>query len=141
MASVEFFDGLNQKPLPGVEGSGSQSFKAGDLIKFTNGTIVVASDGAIDGIAAQDATGTTSAAITYYPLILDAIYSVRYKASATAQTLVGAKVDCTVFTAGAMTWDESGAATDAFVVALDPRDAVTTTSGRLLIRFLPVNVA
>lgn len=136
MPSVTSYYGHSYGPLPALEGGSTQAYKAGDLVKFSSGQLIIATAGAIDGIAAQDATGTQATATAYYPIMFDEIYVARYKAAATAQTLVGALVDF-VFDLGAHTLDESGASTDAYVVALDPRDVVTTTSGRLLFRFMP----
>ena len=135
MASVVKYDSGTSHIIPAQEGAG-QTFKKSDLLKFTSGQVVIATAGAIDAIAQADASGTTSATIAIEPIEFDQVYMASYKASATAQTLVGALVDFT-FTAGAHTLDESGATTDALCIALDPRDAVATSGGRLLIMFMP----
>ncbi len=135
MASVEYYAGPRVAPLIGVEGA-TQTFHPGDLVKIdTSGYIVIATSGAISGIARQHATGTTGAAIEWEPICADAVYSAKYKASATAQSLVGDCLDFTTLTVGAHSLDESGATTDVYCVGLDPRDAVTTSGGRLLVRF------
>jgi len=116
-----------------LEGSGTQTFKAGDLLKFSSGTVVIATAGAIDAIACNDATGTANTKLPVEIISNDAFYVATYKASATAQTLVGAVLDFT-FTAGAHTLDESGATTD--VICYGFSDAVGTTSGKLLVKFI-----
>lgn len=134
MASVEHYSGPRCAPIRGVEGA-SQTYDAGDLITFnTSGYVIVATAGSIYGIATKDATGTTEAVAEYEPLCFDAVYSASYKASATAQALVGDCLDFT-FTIGGHTLDETSATTDVWCIGLDPRDAVTTTSGRLLVKF------
>ena len=134
MASVEYYAGPRTGPIRGQEGA-TQTYEAGDLIKLdTNGYVVVATAGAINGIACKDATGTTGAVAEWEPICFDAIYSAKYKASATARALIGDCLDFT-FTIGGHTLDESGATTDVWCVELDPRDAVGTSGGRLLVRF------
>ncbi len=134
MASVEYYAGPRVAPLIGVEGA-TQAFHPGDLVTIdTSGYVIIATAGSIAGIARQHATGTTGANIEWEPICADAVYSAKYKASATAQSLVGDCLDFT-FTVAAHTLDESGATTDVYCVGLDPRDAVTTSGGRLLVRF------
>jgi hypothetical protein len=133
MASVQYYAGPRVAPLIGVEGA-TQTFDAGDLVKIdTSGYLVVATAGVISGIARQDASGTTGAAREWEPICADAVYSAKYKASATSQSLVGDCLDFT-FTIGGHTLDESGATTDVYCVGMDPRDGALT-SGRLLVRF------
>jgi hypothetical protein len=107
----------------------------GDLVKLdTNGYVVIATAGVINGVATKSASGTTAADVEWEPICFDAVYSAHYKASATALALVGDCLDFT-FTVGAHTLDESGATTDVWCVGLDPRDVVTTSGGRLLVKF------
>ena len=135
MASVELYDGVDPQVLDFPVHTTHGSFKAGDLVKLVSGKLKIATAGVILGIARSDYNKTNPQGNVDVELINpNSIYSVRYKSSATAQTLVGDLVDFT-FTAGAHYVDESGASTDAYVVGLDPRDAVGTTAGRLLIRF------
>jgi hypothetical protein len=135
MASVSWQSGPSPQVVPAVEGAGTQTFKAGDLVKFSSGTVIVATAGAVDGIARRDATGTTNSVTEIELINLDSVYVCKYKASATSQALVGALLDFT-FTDGAHTLDESGATTDVYCVALDSRDAVTTSGGRLMVKFM-----
>lgn len=135
MASVERHDG-GEPNVVGVEEHATHgSFEFGDLVKFaSNGKVQIATAGAIDGIARKKYTGTENTIIPVELIDANGIYSVRYKASATAVSLRGDCVDFT-FTAGEHTVDESGADTDAYVVGFDERDAIGTSGGRLLIRF------
>lgn len=135
MASVEALYGFAYGPLPITEGAGAQAFKKGDLIKFSSGTAVIATSAAIDGIAAKDATGTTGSAISYYPIKFDELYVVKYSTT-TAVALVGTLCDFDDLTVGAHTVT-TGGTTDTYCVALDPRDAVGATGGRLIVKFMP----
>ena len=111
------------------------SFKRGDLVKLaSNGKVQIATAGVILGIAQRDYTGTENTLIPVDMIDSQSLFVARYTASSTTQSLVGDCVDFT-FTAGAHTLSESSATTDAYVVRLDPRDAVGTSGGRLIIRF------
>jgi hypothetical protein len=136
MASVEWVSGTPPQAFVYPEGgSNNQAFKAGDLVKFVSGKVEIATSGAIDGIARTDANGDTDEDVVVELINLDSVYTARYTASATAQTLVGDILDFT-FTLGAHVLDESGATTDVVCVQLDPRDPVTTSGGRLYVKFL-----
>ena len=134
MASVEWICGVNPIVVPAEEGS-TQSYKAGDLVKWSSGQLVIATAGAIDGIARRDASGTQHTVCEVELINLDSVYSVRNNSDATSIALVGDITDFT-FTAGAHTVDEDSATTDAVIVALDPRDVEGTAGGRLYIKFL-----
>jgi hypothetical protein len=138
LASVELKSGNPQVVQIQEAAAGSANdFYAGDLVKTnTDGELVIATAGAIMGIARRAATGTASTEIPVELISADNLYVAKYKASATTEALVGDVVDFT-FTAGAHTLDESAASTDADVVGLDPRDALGTSGGRLVIRFDP----
>jgi len=112
----------------------ANDFYKGDLVKLTSGELVIATAGAILGIALKAATGTASTAIPVLVVNPIDIYVAKYKASATAESLKGSVIDF-VFTAGAHTLDDSGATTDAVVYDLDPRDAEGDSGGRLLFKF------
>jgi hypothetical protein len=136
LASVELKSGNPQVVQIQEAAAGSANdFYAGDLVKTnTDGELVIATAGAIMGIARRAATGTASTEIPVELISADNLYVAKYKAAATTEALVGDVVD---FTAGAHTLDESGASLDADVVGLDPRDALGTSGGRLVIRFDP----
>lgn len=136
MASVECRNPAHQARVVNAQEGVSQSYKKGDLLKFdSNGYVVIATAGVIHAIAKEDATGVT-ATVTEVELIdFNELYVCYYKSSATAQNIVGQVADFT-FTAGAHTLDESGATTDTYIVCLDNRDAVGTSGGRVIVRFL-----
>jgi len=138
LASVELKSGNPQVvQIQEAAASSENDWYAGDLVKTdANGELVIATAGAIMGIARRAATGTASTKIPVELISADNLYVAKYKASATTEALVGDVVDFT-FTAGAHTLDESGATTDADVVGLDPRDDLGTSGGRLVIRFDP----
>ena len=135
MPSVGWISGTPPQVVPALEGSGTQAYKAGDLVKWSAGTIIVATGGAIDGIARRDATGTTSSVTEIELLNFDSVYVVR-KNTTTAQTDIGATFDCT-FTLGAHVFTTGGSGVDCVCVALDPRDAIGTSGGRLYVQFKP----
>lgn len=135
MASVELYSETVPQVLSYPEDTTSGSFSAGDLVFIhTNGKIRIATAGVIAGIARSGYTGDADTLHEVELIDPHAVYSARYKASATAQTLVGDCLDFT-FTVGAHTLNESSATTDVYCVGLDPRDALGTSGGRLLIRF------
>lgn len=137
MASVELYSEVNApQVLPYPEDATHGSFSAGDLVFIhTNGKIRIAvAAGGITGIVRSGYTGTADTIHEVELLDVANVYSVRYKASATAQTLVGDCLDFTM-TVGGHTLDESGATTDVYCVGLDPRDSLGTSGGRLLVRF------
>lgn len=114
----------------------ANAFYAGDLVKVDSvGELVIATAGAILGIALKTATGTASTEIPVDVLGSMDEVSVKYKASATAEALALDMVDFT-FTANAHTVDETGATTDAVVIDHDGEDAWGTTSGRLIVRIV-----
>jgi hypothetical protein len=121
------------------EGAATQTFKDGDVIAIgTGGQIEDATnDAAWHGIARLDATGTQATAIPIeIPIPYHSVYSVYLKTGRThAVALIGSIVDFET-AAGADSWNDNGAATDAMVLNLDPRDAVGTDMGRLLVVFL-----
>jgi hypothetical protein len=135
MASVELYSETVPQVIVFPEHATSGSFSAGDLVKIaTNGKVQIATAGVITGIARRGYSGTEDTNIEVELIDPNAIYSARYKASATAQSLAGDLLDFT-FTVGAHTLDEGSATTDVYCVGLDPRDGAAT-SGRLLVRFL-----
>ena len=135
MASVERYTPGNPVVVKGLEGA-TQTYKAGDLVKFSAGYVVIATSNAISGIARKD--WSASAAECEVELIdPNAVYSTRLGTATThAQTLVGTIMDFT-YTAGAHVLADG--TTDVYVVGLDPRDAAGTSGGRLLVRFKPIN--
>jgi hypothetical protein len=135
--SVTSYTGLNPQVIEIQEASGGSAldFYDGDLVKTSSGELIIATAGAILGIARKTATGVDSTKIPVELINPNEIYVGNYTASATTEALIGDLVDFT-FTVGAHTLDESAASTDAYCVGLHPADAVGTSGGRLLIRFL-----
>ena len=111
----------------------ANDFYIGDLVKATDGELVIATAQTILGIARKTATGTASTEIPVELLNINTIYTANYTASATAETLIGDILDFT-FTAGAH-YLSTGGTTDTYCVGLHPRDAVGTSGGRVLFRF------
>ena len=137
MASVVAYTGLSSQPVGIQEAAASSAndWYAEDLVKAnSSGALVIATAGVILGVAGAPASGTASTVIPVSLLNINEIYVVRYKASATAEALIGDCLDFT-FTASAHTLNETGADTDVYCVGLHPSDAVGTSGGRLLVRF------
>jgi len=135
LASIELYDGLHPHVLDFQEGTTSGSFEIGDLVKTdSSGQVVIATAGLICGIARKKYTGTAGTTIPVELISFEDIYSCKYSTT-TAQSIVGDQATFT-FTAGAhvLTTDASG--TDAEIVGLHPGDAVGTSGGRVLFRFL-----
>lgn len=135
MASVERWTPCDPIVVKALEGA-TQTYKAGDLVKLSAGYIIIATAGAISGIAKKDwsASGTVAEVELIDP---NAVYSCRVASGTThEQALVGTIHDFT-FTAGAHVL--SAGSNDTYIVALDPRDAIGTTSGRVLVRFKAQN--
>lgn len=129
--------------FPEKSGGGALDFYTNDLVKLDSTGGLVAADAGGDntvlGIVQQNAPGAGNETTMIPVDVLDGSeeISVKYKASPTAQTLVGDVVDFTIVvsaTAGS-TVDESGATTDAVVIDRDVRDEWGTSGGRLIVRF------
>lgn len=134
MASIERYTPGNPVVVIGEEGGTTQTFKAGDPVKFSAGYVVVATEGVMNGLARRKASGTQSTNIEVELFDPNAVYSARLSTSVThAQTLVGTNVDFQFTTPGSMVLEDGTC--DAYIVALDPRDAIGTSGGRVLIRF------
>ncbi len=134
MPSIGWISGTPPQVVPAQEGTG-QSYKAGDAVQWSSGQLVVGASQAIDGIARRDATGTAGTVCEVELINLDSVYVVTYNTT-TAQSVIGSVVDMDTATAGAQIFHASGT-TDAVVVALDPRDAVGLSGGRLYVKFFP----
>lgn len=135
MASVERYTPGNPVKVKALEGAG-QTYKAGDLVKFSAGYVVIATAAAISGIATKDWVASTNECEVEL-IDPNAVYSCRVGTGTThAQTLVGTIEDFT-FTAGAHAL--AAGSNDVYVVGLDPRDVAGTTTGRVLVRFKVYN--
>ena len=135
MGSIERYTPGDPVVIKGLEGGSTQTFDAGDPVKFSAGYVVVATAGAIHGIARRDASGTQTTTVEVELIDPNALYSVRCSTGLThALTLSGTMADFQFTTPGAMVIEDG--TTDTYIVALDPRDAVGATNGRVLVRFM-----
>ena len=115
-------------------GGSADDFQVGDLVKFdTSGELVIATAGAILGIALKSATGTASTYIPVDVLAPETEFSAVWTSEATTETLLNDIADFT-FTTGAQVLTGAGT-TDAIVVDFD--DPVGDTSGRVIVRLIP----
>jgi len=115
----------------------SETFKEGDPVFFSSGSVTIATDGDdIVGIAAMDATGTTGSDIRVHEITPEQIWSIHSSGATPAKaTHVGNDYDFSVSTT-ATTLALGSAGTDAIIVNLDPRDTPASGS-RVLVRFHP----
>lgn len=136
MASVELKSGNPQViEIEEAAAGSANDFYAGDLVKTnTDGELVIATAGAIRGIARRAATGTAGTKIPVELISHDNLYVVHNTAAATTEDLIGEMADFT-FTAGEHYVTTAGT-TDVDVVGLDPRDVLGTSGGRLVVRFM-----
>ena len=135
MASVERYDN-SRSPiiLPAQEGTATQTFEDGDLVKWeAAGRFVIGTAAAFTAIARKDATGTAATVLEFELIDPNQIY-VMTASDTTAQVDVGNKFDIT-FTAGAHTVADSGSGADGIIVGLHPEDG-PKEDGRYLVRFL-----
>lgn len=133
------------RPYPGPIAShitrlpegGTQSFKQGDLVIFSSGKIVVATDDDdIFGVAMHDASGTTDTDVyVYVPGPGEKFLA---EASTTTAVTNQGVAYALVMTSGSMAVNPGSTTTAAFYIdALDPRDgAHTGAGGRVIGRFV-----
>lgn len=134
--AIELYTGLAPQTLICQEGGTSGSYENGDLVKTdSSGQIVLATAGTVLGIARKKYTGTQATELDVEVINFSDIYSMPYSTT-TAQNLVGLAKDL-VFTAGAQTVTSTNTYKEVTIVGLDPRDAVGTSGGRVLIKFNP----
>lgn len=136
MASIELYAGNPGQVILAHEGA-SQSFKAGDLVRFVLGLVKVGASTECNAIALADASGTTSDDIEVELLNCESLYKA-YNSGTLALSDVGNATTFT-FTAGAHTFAVSAADTDvAHVVGLI--DEVGDVGGYEIIQFNPTYV-
>ena len=124
------------------EGGSTQTFVEGDLVKYSSGQAVIATDGTVNiGVAAMPASGTQATDLAIYEINPEQIWSV-YADSATTPLVshLGGDYDFGSFTTNTTYLDLTGAGTDAIVVGLDSRD-VPAAGTRVLVRFRPLSMA
>lgn len=136
MASVELKSGNPQVvQIQERAAAVANEWYAGDLVKTdANGELVIATAGAILGIARRAAQGVDSTKIPVELISHDNLYVVKNTAAATTESLIGTTADFT-FTAGEH-YVTTGGTTDVDIMGLDPRDDLGTSGGRLVVRFL-----
>lgn len=135
MASVVKADPRRQATVVPAQEGLSQSYKAGDLLQFSSGQVIIATAGYIHAIALEDATGTQNTETEVELIDMDTVYVTPYKASTTVLATSMHVIHDFVFTVGGHTLDEASASTDCYVVGtLDPWG---TTSGKLLWKVKP----
>ena len=111
----------------------ANDFQIGDLVKLnTDGELVIATAGAILGIAQSAATGVDNTAIAVDVLMGDD-FSIPWTAEATTETMLNSVVDVT-FTTGAQVLT-GGGSTDCVMVDFD--DPVGTSGGRVIVKVIP----
>ena len=112
------------------------SFVAGDLVNVAGGKVrILQSDQNIFGIALGKASGTADTDIPVEVISPDKVY-VAQADTTTAVTQVNNDYGLNIGTAGNMSVDIGDTSTTSVVVVdLDPRDAVGTNGGRLLVKF------
>lgn len=133
--SIERYTPGNPVVVRALEGS-TQTYLAGDPVRLSAGYVIVATAGNISGIAKKD-WALSESECEVELIDPNAVYSVRCGTLTHAQTLVGTIADFIFTTPGEMTL-EAGT-TDVYIVGLDPRDAIGTTYGRVLVRFKVAN--
>jgi hypothetical protein len=143
MPSIEVYQyGASPQRIRALEGTATQTFEAGDLVKWeAAGRVVIATGGNQCAIALNDATGTAGTAMEIELLDPVTLY-VAHAASGTTtdQADVGAESDFT-YTAGAHTLaSNTTAGSDAIIVDLHPADGAKL-AGRYIIRFMAAGIA
>lgn len=112
----------------------ANDFQAGDLVKLnTDGELVIATSGAILGIALAPATGVDNTAIPVDVIGTDE-FSAVWTTEATSETIVNDIADFT-FTTGAQVL--TGGGTTDCVVVDHGKDEWGTTSGRVIVKLIP----
>jgi len=131
MASVVAYTGLAPQIVEIETDAAENAFYAGDLVTTSSGELIIATTGAILGIAQKTATGTADTKTPVELINLNEIYVMKYSTN-TAESIIGTGGTIT-FGVGAHTVTTSG--TDVYIVGLHPDDVVTTDGGRVLVRF------
>ena len=123
------------------EASGTQTFKRGDLVIFSSGTVAVATDDDdVFGVAMNDASGTANTDTEVY-VIQPGDKFIAEASTTTAVSNQGVAY-ALVMTSGSMAVNPGSTTTAAFYIdALDPRDGPTTgAGGRVIGRFIYTSI-
>lgn len=114
----------------------SQTFVANDLVKITAGTVAIATDGSISGVAQKAATNVTTGNATIPVQIItpDSVWIMEADA-ATATTYVGENYGLN-YTAGSMSVDIGDTTTTQVrIEKIDSRDGAGVSPYRVHVRF------
>jgi hypothetical protein len=138
MASVEVYQyAVNPITIEGQEGTATQAYKDGDLVKWeAAGRFIIGTAASFTAIARKDATGTAATKGSYELISPDNLYVMKaVSTTATLQTDVGSRFS-TTFTLGAhVITAEASSNIDGIIVGLHPADG-PKTGGRYIVRFL-----
>ena len=135
MSKLELWSGdPNIREYP--EGGSTQTFVEGDLVFFSSGSVIIATNGEdVVGVAASNASGTTGDPVNVQVVTPEQVWSVTTVGATPAQaTHVGGLYSFEVFTAALVTLSLASSGADVIVVGLDPRDTPAAGS-RVLVRF------
>lgn len=110
----------------------TQTFKAGDLVYMTSGTVKIAtSDQTVFGAAVCDASGTTSTSIPVYVADPSTVWTAQVDTTSAASQ-IGAKYGLNIGTAGSMSIDIADTTTTSVrVIDIHPHDGAKAL-GRVL---------
>jgi plastocyanin len=138
LASIELYAGQPGQVIRAYEGA-SQSYKAGDLVRFVLGYVKVGAATEINAIALKDATGTTGAATEVELINCESLY-LAYNSGTIAIADIGDTCTWT-FTAGAHTFAVAASdAEAAHVVMIPSTTTVGASGGYEVIQFNPTYV-
>lgn len=135
MATIGFLCVDGRPDIAQVQEGSGQSFVAGDPLIMSSGQVIIATSSAtIWGIALDKASGTQTTVLQAIPITPNQRW-VAQLSGTTAVSYIGNGYDLTIVT-GANYVNTSGTTDKTFIIeALDPRDAVGTTYGRVVGRF------
>lgn len=147
MASIEVYQyGAAPQVIEALEGTATQTFAVGDLVKWeAAGRVVVATTGNQCAIARKAATGTADTKLLIELLDPLTLYVARAASGTTTiQTDVGAESDFTYTIGSSTTWhtlaSNATSGVDAIIVQLHPADGAKA-GGRYIFRFMASGIA
>lgn len=118
----------------------SAAWVKGELVNIdSTGRVVIAAAGAITGMALTAPSGTADTIIRIDCVFPDQVWAQKY-GTTTANTLEGLKKDLT-FTTGSQDVAATNSSADVVIQKVDSRDALGTSAGRVLVRFVPASCA
>jgi hypothetical protein len=134
--SVVAYTGLAPQIVEIESDAATAAFYLGDLVKCSSGELVIATTGAILGIAKKASVTGNDQKIPVELINPQEIYVIKYYTT-TAETLIGESRAITFTVDAHVVAADSGSpgALDVYIVGLHPDDAEGTDGGRLLVRF------